>query len=59
MQDPNFKSQFKVIYNEKEYPVVILIDYTNDIVSFQDLPYHPSEIYTRPLNTVELIYTPQ
>jgi hypothetical protein len=58
MQDNNFKSQFKVTYNGKDYPVVFLIDYVKGIVSFQDLPYHPSEIYTRPLNEVQLIYTP-
>lgn len=59
MQDPNFKSQFKVTWNGKDYPVVFLIDYGQGTVSFQDKPYHPSEIYTRAISDVTLTYSPQ
>lgn len=57
MQDANFKSQFKATWEGKDYPVVFMIDYVSGLVSFQDKPYHPSEIYTRPLSEVVLTYT--
>jgi len=56
MQDPAFKSPATVIWNGKTYPVVLLIDYTQGIVSFQDAPYHPSEIHTRPISEVTLTF---
>ena len=56
MQDPSFKSPASVVYNGKTYPVVFLIDYVNNLVSFQDIPYHPSEMYTRPISEVTLTF---
>lgn len=58
MQDPNFKSLFSATWNGKTYPVVFLLDFVNGTVSFQDVPYHPSEIHTRPLAEVTLTSTP-
>lgn len=54
MQDPSFKSLFTATWQGKVYPVVFFIDFVQGVVSFQDAPYHPSEIYTRPLNEVTL-----
>ena len=56
MQNPQFISPASVVYNGKTYPVVFLIDYVNNLVSFQDVPYHPSEIYTRPISEVALTF---
>ena len=57
MQDTSFKSPFIATWNGKEYPVVFLLDFVQGIVSFQDKPYHPSEIHTRPLSEVTLTST--
>lgn len=54
MQDVTFQSQLTATYNGKIYPVVIFIDYVLGVASFQDSPYHPSEVLTRPLNEVVL-----
>lgn len=54
MQDTQFKSQFTATWNGKIYPVVFLIDYLNGVISFQDKPYHPSEVHTRPIGEVTL-----
>ena len=56
MQNPNFVSPATVTWNGKDYPVVFLIDYDAGLVSFQDLPYHPSEIHTRPISEVTLTF---
>lgn len=56
MQDPNFKSPATVTYNGTDYPVVFLIDYVAGVVSFQDVPYHPSVIYTRPISSVTITF---
>jgi len=56
MQNPSFISPATVVYNGVTYPVVFLIDYVNNSVSFQDVPYHPSAIYTRPISEVTLTF---
>lgn len=56
MQDPSFVSPAIASWNGKIYPVVFLIDYVAGIVSFQDMPYHPSEIHTRPISEVNLTF---
>ncbi len=56
MQDPSFHSLFTATFQGQVYPVVFAIDYSAGTVSFQDAPYHPSEIYTRSLSEVELTY---
>jgi len=56
MQNPSFISPATVVYNGVTYPVVFLIDYVNNLVSFQDVPYHPSVIYTRPISEVTLTF---
>lgn len=56
MQDTTFQSPATVTYQGKVYPVVFLIDYVKGIVSFQDKPYHPSEIYTRPISEVQITF---
>lgn len=59
MQDTQFISPFKATWNGKEYPVVFLLDYVKGVVSFQDKPYHPSEVHTRPLSEVVLTVNTQ
>jgi len=56
MQHPTFVSPATAVWNGRTYPVVFLIDYVAGTVSFQDLPYHPSEIHTAPISEVTLTF---